>query len=446
MSMVEPQGEIGKEDVYGDFAVTPVPMDKRRSFWSVFLVFTGVVICAPALWSGAAVASGLNFLHSTIAVIIGFGITGVIGGFVAMIGSRHGVSTVMLSRHIFGRYGAMIMGVILAFTMLGWYSFQAGFFGLILNTMYPGYALTDPQVAAVWGGLLMMITAIFGFKGLAFLSFFSIPLLLMLIAAGDVALLSEGGFSAVMKAVPMGSISLGEGITMMAGGMAAGAAAAADVSRYNKTLLHAFLAFFLTLAVVTPLIVLSGAALTLGTGSPDLPSALVGVGLGAAALVILILSQWTSNDNNLYSSSLAVLNLLRIKKWIVVLVLGTAATIVAGLGILDFFMGYMLFLGTYIPPIAGIFIADYFIVKPYIDGRREGKRYDFGSGTNYVGIDILAFVMIILAGFLGGKIPGVTVVNAILLALIGYSVFTLIFKKIGIPYRFGKRTEDASGF
>ncbi|MEW5922245.1 MAG: cytosine permease [Bacillota bacterium] len=446
MSMVKPQGEFREQDVYGDFAVTPVPMDKRRSFWSAFLVFTGVVICAPALWSGAAIASGLNFLQSTIAVLIGFGITGIIGGFVAMIGSCHGVSTIMLSRHIFGRYGAMIMAVVLAFTMLGWYSFQAGFFGLILNTMFPGYTLTHPQVAAVWGGLLMMITAIFGYKGLAFLSFFSIPLLLMLIGAGDIALLSGVGFSAVVKAVPMGSFSLAEGITMMAGGMAAGAAASADVARYNKTLLHAFLGFFLALAVVTPVIVLSGAALTLGTGSPDLPSALVGVGLGAAALVILILSQWTSNDNNLYSSSLAVLNLVRIKKWIVALILGTLATIVAGLGILDYFMGYMIFLGTYIPPIAGIFIADYFIVKPYIEGRREGKRYDFGPGTNYAVIDILAFVMIFLSGYVGGKIPGITVINAILLALIGYSVLTFIFRKIGIPYRFGKRTEDESGF
>ena len=347
---------------------------------------------------------------------------------------------------MFGRYGAMAMGAIIAFTMLGWYAFQAGFFGLILNTMFPGYALTNPQIAALWGGLLMMVTAIYGYRGLAFLSFLSIPLLLMLIIAGDAALISRIGFSTVLEAVPHERFTLATGITMMAGGMAAGAAASADVSRFNKTSLQAFLGFFLALGVVTPLIVVSGAALTLGTGSPDLPTALVGVGLGAAALVLLVLSTWTSNDNNLYSSSLAVLNLVRIKKWIVTLVLGTLAAIVAALGIIDYFVGYMVFLGTYIPPIAGIFIADYFINKPLFDGRREAKRYDYGPGSEYCMVDVLAFVMIFLAGFIGGKIPGITVINAVLIALFGYSVLSWLFRTLGIPYRFGKRLEEESGF
>ena len=78
-------------------------------------------------------------------------------------GAREGVGTAMLSRHAFGRKGSMIVGGVLAFTHVGWYSVQVGFFGQTIYAMFPnGGFITSVPVAALWGGILMMLTAYYG--------------------------------------------------------------------------------------------------------------------------------------------------------------------------------------------------------------------------------------------------------------------------------------------
>lgn len=433
-------------DVYGDYASVSVPLDMRRSFFSSFLVFSGVVICAAALWLGNSLSQGLNLIDSLIACFIGFGITGIIGGFLSYIGAEHGVSSVMLGRHVFGRYGTTIVGLIFAITNWGWYAFQAGFFGLVLNTMFPNHFFTQTNIAALWGGLLMMTSAIIGYKGLAFLSFLSIPLMIIVIAAGDAAVLAQTGLVRLLAASPAKSITLAQGITIAAGGMAAGAVIAPDVSRYSKSGIHGFWAFFLALTIVNNFVVLSGSALTLATGEPNLPKAMVTAGLGAASLLMLILAQWTTNDNNLYSTSLALLNLVRIKKSCLTLILGVSASIVAYLGVVDYLIPYLTFLGTYIPPIGGIILADYFLVKPILLKVKTKQRYEFGPGTVYDNFDILAIALMVVSGYMGSKIPGIAAINAVIVGFVGYFVLVVIFRSLGIPYRFGRRIEDETGF
>lgn len=434
------------KDAYGDYSVVRVPQENRRSFLSTFFVYNGVVICAAALWAGNALAGGLNLIDSLIACVIGFGITGIIGGFVAVIGSREGVSSTMLARHAFGRYGAIIVGLIFAITNWGWYSFQAGFFGTVINTMFPGHFLTQPSVAAFWGGLLMILTAMVGYKGLAFLSFLSIPLMLVIITAGDAAIIAKIGLDKILAMTPSNPITLAQGITIAAGGMAAGSVISADVARYSKKGKHAFWAFLLALMIVNNFVVLSGAAMTLATGSPNLPEAMVATGLGISSLVMLILAQWTTNDNNLYSTTLALVNIIPVKKWILAVILGVLASIVAATGVINHFVSFMTFLGTYIPPIGGIILADYFLVRPLFDKKEGPYRYEYGPGTVYDVIDVIAVILIFLSGYIGSKIPGIPAINAIIVGFVGYFVLSFICRKLGIQYRFGKKAESETGY
>lgn len=447
IDMSENNKEISKNaDAYGDYSVMRVPNENRRSFMSMFFVFNGVVICAAALWAGSALATGLNLVDSIIACLAGFAIAAIVGGFVASIGAREGVSSTMLSRHTFGRYGAIIVGLIFAITNWGWYAFQAGFFGDVINTMFPGHFLTQPNVAAFWGGCLMIITAMIGYKGLAFLSFLSIPLMLVIIAAGDAAIISNVGLDKILAAVPSNPITLAQGITIAAGGMGVGCVISADVSRYAKKGSHGFWSFLLAIVLVNNFVVISGSAITLATGTPNLPQAMVAAGLGVSSLVMLILAQWTTNDNNLYSTTLALINLIPVKKWILALVLGILASIAAAMGIVDSFVPFLTFLGTYIPPIGGIIMADYFLIRPMVYKKTGEYRYDFGYGTEYDGVDVIAVILIILSGYIGSKIPGIAAINAIIVGFVGYFILAYGCSKMGIKYRFGKKKESDTGY
>lgn len=439
-------GDTKSIDVYGDYAITRVPNEERRSFLSTFLVYNGVVICAAALWTGHALAEGLNLINCVIATIIGFTITGIIGGALGIVGAREGVSSTMLARHVFGRYGAIIIGLIFAITNWGWYGFQAGFFGTVINTMFPGHFFTQPQIAALWGGLLMMITAAIGYEGVAFLSFLAIPLMLVIIGAGDAALISQIGFQKILNTQPINPMTLAQGITLAAGGMAVGSVISPDVSRYAKKDSHAFWGFFIALVVVNNFVIISGAALAHGTGSPNLPEAMTMAGLGVSSLVMLILAQWTTNDNNLYSTTLALINLIPIKKSILTVILGVTASIAAYLGIADLLVPFLNFLGTYIPPIGGIMLAHYFLITPICYEKTNKFRYRYGPGTEYHGIDILAVIFTFLSGFIGSKIPGISAINSLIVGFLGYSLLAFLFEKLDIKYKYGKKTESDTGY
>lgn len=432
-------------DYYGDYAVTPIPLKDRRSFASVFWVVAGISATILALYAGAAIGSGLPFKYAVIAVAVGFFISSLIGGLLGAIAANTGVSTVMIGRHVFGRAGTVISALMIAITSIGWYAMNAGFFGQVLNTMFPGHPLTDPQIAALWGGLLMMITAIIGFGGLSFLSFLTVPVFVVISLAAVGSIVSKVGMG-IFDLLPPEQMTLAQGITIAAGGMAVGAVIAPDVARWARNAREGFLAYFFGVWIMDLLLVSAGAAMVIVHGDANVPAAMLGMGLGIGALFILILGQWTTNDNNLYSASLALENLFPLNKRLLTAILGVIGTLLGAFGAINYFVQYMTVLGTYIPPIGGVMIADYFIVRKYLYKLDAAQRYPYGPGTRYSAIDILAIVSFPIGGYLGSQLPGITAVNAIILAVVVYIASVAVFEKLGIPHRFGELVESKTGF
>lgn len=443
---ITPDTSQESHDTYGDFALSAVPADRRKSFWSTFLVYSGMSITVAALYVGASLGAGLALGDVITATIAGYALVGAMGGVVGILGSRHGVSTVMMARHAFGRWGANLISLFLALVRVGWPAFHIAFFAGIINAMFPGSVLAQPSVAAIWGGALMMSSAIFGFGGLAFVSFLTVPLMLLLILAGGAAIIGDSSLAEILTTAPGQPITWLAGVNIVCGSVSAAASVTADMSRYNKSGRDAFWSFLLSMVLVLGFVVVAGGFLLLGTGSADLPAALTAAGFTVAAMLIVFLGQWTTIDNDLYSAAMAALNVFRMRKWLLTAILGTLAIILAVGGIVNHFVPWMNFLGTYIPPIAGIIFADYFIVKPLLDGRRQARRYEFGQGTEYDQVNVLALFMIVCAGYVGSKVPGVILVNAIVLSLVGYPLLVWLCRILKIPYRIGKRTEDATGF
>ncbi|MDI5789226.1 hypothetical protein PO124_14700 [Bacillus licheniformis] len=62
---------------------------------------------------------------------------------------------------------------------IGWFGWQVAFFGTTISEMFPGVWLAKPEVAIVWGGILMILTAFIGYRGLAALSFIAVPLVVI---------------------------------------------------------------------------------------------------------------------------------------------------------------------------------------------------------------------------------------------------------------------------
>ncbi len=407
-----------------DNATCRVPDSERKGFLSVAFVAAGYCICMSGLYTGAAIAFGMTLKNAIIATVIGNVILSLYGGLVGVAGAKEGVASAMLSRHSFGRQGSKIVGILLAVVMLGWFAVQVGFFGSTMAALFPSAGfITSKYVAAAWGGILMMLTAYFGYKGLNLLSYVAVPAIGILSAVGvAIAVKGAGGLDVIASIVPKETMTVSAAVVAIVGSFAGGVAAQSDITRYAKDAKTSWGGTIFGYLIANTFVILAGYFITAATGEDDLPVAFLAMGLGVAALLILILAQWTTNDNNLYTASLGLANCLPFTKHQIVIVTGVLATIVGAMGLADYFTTWLSLLGVGIPPVAGVIICDYYLLK--------GQKYEYGPGTKYCKWNVWAFV-----SMLGGAVIGFTVswgiasINSLIVSVVLYFILMKIFAK-----------------
>ncbi len=446
--------------IIDDFANVKVPQSETKSFYGMFLVFTGVLVGVAVLQGGAALGNGLNFKNMIIASASGSLLLAIIGALIAAIGANTRVSTYVLLRYPFGRHGSKLAGAAVSGIGcgIGWFFIQAFLFGTVFETISAevfGYVpfLCKASVSAFWGAILMTLTAYFGYKGLALLSYLAVPLFFVLLGAGSFAAISQsGGLNVAVNALPSQPISMSDGITSVIGMYIAGATISADISRYATSPKSGAWAWFLQVIIVQPLLMLCAGTLTLLTPAGDIAKAMVELGMGLGSLVLIIIGQWTTNDNNLYNGALAFANTIRIGKKKITLIMGLIGAVLAsataqGLFGADPFINFLNQLGRFLPPIAGILIADFYIYRRYVLRLKDPKeRYQFGEGTVYAKWNWIGIISWVIGAIFAPYIPLPVGFSSILIAFVLYLVLIFIFDKANIKYTFGKYVESADGF
>lgn len=408
---------LGQENVaivQDDYATTRVPAHERRSTTNIAFVTAGFCIAMSGLYTGSALAAGLSFREAIISALIGNLILAIFGGTIGAAGSKEGLSSARLAVYSFGAQGFKIVSFVLALTMAGWFSVQSGLFGHAINAMFPqAVFITEPHVAAVWGGLLMLLTAYFGYKGIEILSYLAVPLITILAIIGVFKSIdSAGGWQSTMEIVPVENITVGAGIVMVVGSFAAGSSAQADIARYAKNPKAAWIGSIVGYLVANTFIIVAGYLTTLCT-SLDLPNAMLALGLGFPAVLILILAQWTTNDNNLYTSSLGFANIFKLQRRHWVLLIGIVGSLLAGIGVADYFSSWLSILGIGIPPMAGIIIADYYLVD----------RTKYSSDLQLPNWNLNALIAWAIASVVGFAVKGgIASINSLIVAILVYTI------------------------
>ncbi len=410
--------ETKPKDYYGDYAVVRVPEEEKRTFLNQLMVFLGVLAVWAAVFGGAGMAGFLDAKQILIASILGSLGLGVIAFLTGLIGGYTGLPTYVILRHSMGRFGSIFAGIVISgISSALWFAFETWLFGVIMNGAFPHNILTRVDIAAAWGGILMMSTALIGYRGLAGLSYLVVPAWFAIIPLALAAAIDlKGGWTALAAATPPNPSTLAAGVTFVIGLYIVGATIAPDVTRFSRKPRDGPLAWFVHVVIFMPIILIAGGWLQLLSPGATLVSMMISMGMIPAVLFTGILGQWTTNDNNLYSSSLAWVNAVpKIKRWIWVAILGTSGTIVAvliakGYGVsLQALVSFGTLLGTFIPPITGVMIADYYIVKPYLEGKKTPQtRYEFGIGTRYDAINVSGIASWIIGSLIAYYLPRIT--------------------------------------
>ncbi|RKL64025.1 hypothetical protein DXT63_03130 [Thermoanaerobacteraceae bacterium SP2] len=371
--------ENKERNVFKDYANEPVPMSERRGWFGAALVQIGVCYAATAPLFALALAKGLSFWDALLACLIGDAILFVLFVAQASIAAKEGLSTYMLARTSLGRGGAHILSIIIAISCVGWFAINAEYFATGLVSMIP--SLGNIHLVAFFGGLLMMTTAVVGYKAIEKLSDIAVPLIILwcvLAAFKGYAIAGPNVFHTKPLGEPYGLMT---GIIIIVGGMSVGVAISPDIFRYcrsTKDVVLANLVYTIAALLQTPLLMMA----INGANSTDLAK-IMGF-LGPVGIVVLILLAWTTNDNNLYSASLAFTEIFPITKWKVAITFGFIGSIIAAIGILKYFTSWLSLLSSLAPPFIGIMAGDYYII-PKI-GLKSGLPIKRNEFINWAGI------------------------------------------------------------
>ena len=344
-----------------DYPVDPVPGHARKSLFSLAVVLVGFTLFTPTMLAGAQIGAGFRFTPLLGVLLLGSLVLGLYVGVIGWIGARTNLTTAMMARYTFGRSGAKLSSLLLGGTQVGWYGVSVATLAL-LSAQALGW---EGDAAARWlmvlGGLVMGITAYFGYKGMYVLSLVAVPLLLVLATWVTWRAFAEvGGWSGMNAIAPTESMSLAVAVTVIVGTFASGGTQAPNWTRFARTPATGFWACIAAFLVGELLMLFCGAIGAVAFGEGDFVVVLFNLGLIGWGVVFLVANIWTTNDNTAYNVGVAGAEMFnsRSKKPFVVAAV-VIGTLLAVTGIYENLISYLVWLGILIPPLGGVLIGDY---------------------------------------------------------------------------------------
>jgi len=362
MSKKEKKFEVGSED----YALEKVPDHARLSWFDISFIYTGFVIISTGLMVGVLVATHFPFWQGFWIMLAGTAIVVANATMMGYIGYRERTSYGLTTRFGFGDQGSRLPSGLLIITSQGWWIIQL----LLLQSFWPNIELWKGAALLVFFGVLMTTTTRTGLqKGMKWLDRISIPaLILLFIVSIYRALDVGGGWEKIVTALPSkpGELGVIAAVVMVAALWINGSTMYPDVARYAKSggavAAGALISFFIGLFGLGVMGLVFYHALKV----TDFGPAFEKLDLKTFAFICIFVQLWTTNQSQIYSSSLAMSNAFRMKRTTsesILLVVSLIITVVlSAYPFQDIFIGFLILLGLFLTPVPGIMLAEYYVI------------------------------------------------------------------------------------
>lgn len=398
-----------------DYPTEPVPREAKKSWWSIGIVWIGVYICIPCIIEGLLLIGGLPLWEAVIADILGISLFLFFMLFQSNIGAQTGLSTYVAARETFGFAGSHIVSIIAAVGSLGWFAIQSRAFGESLVALF---GLGNIAIISLIGGFSMMLTAIFGYRGIEALSYPTVVyiFIVMIYMAIKSAVFSPLSFSEAVSRTPLAEpMNFTSAVSMVVGGMAVGVAVSLDVGRFAKSFRDLGKALYFLVLPVGMIQPVASIFIGMYMNSTELGEAMVMAG-GFLGFLLVLLGAWTSNDNNLYGASLAVAELLpKVKRWKIALFLGIAASIVSAMINLGQYANIMYVFNALCIPVTGVMCADFYLLPKFGIKKEKKKLCGVAIAAIFIGgaSEILFDFNIVMGTFVPPPIIAIVLAGAV---------------------------------
>ena len=345
-----------------DYEHGTVPKSERKHWISIAAVWIAIGIDLSGAFLGVELAAGMDFWPAIGATLVGSVLLGLLAMACAYVGAATGLTTAMVSRAVFGKIGGAVLALAMSISLIGWFAVQAGFFGSNAQVAMLELTGIDWPVAVftVLGGILMVLTALWGYRSISRLSTLAVPLLLILLIVGIVVAFATRG-SEALTADTAAAYSFGGAVSLVMGIFVLGVVSAPDMARWAKTPKQAMAAGFFGFLFGNSIIIIVAVILSKLLNETELMTMFFVLGLGGFAVIVLILAQWTTNTTNAYSAAISFSSISkRFSRRTLTIIGGVIGIIVAVLGAADWFINFISAIGIVIAPFGGVYIANFF--------------------------------------------------------------------------------------
>lgn len=402
------------------YSTSSVPLDARQSVWQIGGVCMGYVLIITSMQVGSLMGASGDFSTILWAILVGSLFILVLGGIMALIACRSGVTFGLLTQYAYGKTASKVIASLIALTLVCWFSVDIYLVGQATNALFPQIPLVPVVVAA---GVAMTFTALYGMGYMFKLGSLSVPLVLIFGSISMyLAVRDFGGFGRLFEARPQTTLPFFALVSLTIGSwVGCSITLLPDIMRFAKNNRQALIVTFVAIMIGNPLMILVGAIGTIATGEGQLMYILVAQGLLAPAFIIMVVNNWSVAQGCAYSGALTMGSVTKFSHSACTICFGLAGIVMAVMGFYNHFSAFINFLASTVPAVGGVFVADYLVTyrRGYSDPETTLPNNDWWG--------ILALVIGVAVAYL--PIGGIQAVNSLIAALIARALFSHIIQR-----------------
>ncbi|MCR4430362.1 MAG: putative hydroxymethylpyrimidine transporter CytX [Tepidanaerobacteraceae bacterium] len=383
-------------------------MNIKLSFQSMFLLWFGAAVSMAEVMTGALYAP-LGFRNGMLAILLGHVLGNTFLVLAGKIGFRERAGSMESTRYAFGVYGSYMFSALNILQLMGWTAVMIIVAARSLNSISMSlWGLDNFFVWALITGLLVILWLYSGSRGFNVINNVAVTLLLILTVVMSF-LVFKGGISASTA----GGMSFGQGVELASVMPLSWLPLVSDYTRMADSEKSSVIATWLGYFIGSCWMYMIGLSTALAYNTGDPAGIMLKAGLGACALLIVILSTVTTTFLDVYSAAVSFLNVKKGDERLISVAMGAAGTALALIFPMDQYENFLYAIGSVFAPLFAVLVTDYFVLRH----DRSRERFDMKAIFSWIAGVAAYYIILKLDTPLGATLPDVVLTGALYAAV-----------------------------
>ncbi len=355
--------------------------------WDFFVLWAGAAFSIAEIYTGGILAP-LGFGAGMAAILLGHAIGNTPLALGGLVGAHTGVPAMVNTRPAFGVRGSYLGATLNVIQLLGWTAVMIILGAQATNAISSALVGFDnPLMWKIVIGLATTVWALVGQHSWKYLNAASVALLFLLCLALTAGSFSGRSVDEIVRAPNTGALPFGIGLDIAIAMPISWLPLISDYSRYARNPGNGMIGSWVGYFVASSWMFAVGLIAALATGASDPIPAMLAIGLGVPALLIVLLSTFTTTFMDVYSTGLSALSILpRLSARSSVALGGLLGTALALVFPMQEYESFLLLIGATFIPYYGIVLADFFVLRKRqydVKAFYGPGKYWYNGGVNW---------------------------------------------------------------